>query len=243
MALENLKPEKKEFKNKNQQDKRGATSLKEFAKLFEGIDLIDIGSFEITALRDLYNEFTRVIDPRVPEQVRYTLPEIILIVLLGVLSNCNEWIEKEAFARAKKDWLKNFLPLYYGTPSDTTLQRVLSMVDVQMVYEISINYFLRYTLMAQANARAQAAASEENEILRETNQDIDGLSAYLNAAEKVQNGKYKDITAIDGKFTISSRRKDTDQKPGQNALNTLNAFSVNTGSCLGQDFIPEKKMK
>ena len=140
-----------------------ASILKEYAKAFGGIDIGDVEEVETPVLKDLHDEFSkRVPDPRVPEQVHFTLADIVLIVLLGVLSNCNEWSEIETFAKEREDWLKKFLTLEYGVPSDTTIQRVISLIDVQMVYDIGLSYFLKCMQMAVSNARAHKAAEEEN---------------------------------------------------------------------------------
>jgi len=217
------------------------SKLKEFAKIFKGFNLEELESIEITVLQDLRDEFNQIIDPRVPEQVHFILSEVVLIVLLGVLSNCNEWDEIELFADAHEDWLKKFMKLEYGIPSVTTMQRVISSIDEHMLYDINLNYFLKFVQMATANAEAEAAAIEENnKINQNAATGVSEVVDWLKAAENGQKDKYVDILAFDGKVSKSSGRKETDQNPSQNVLDTLSAYSVGLGSCLRQEFIPHK---
>ena len=229
-------------KQKEPMDKPvSASKLKEFAKIFKDFNLEELESIEITVLQDLRDEFKQIIDPRVPEQVHFVLAEVVLMVLLGVLSNCNEWDEIELFADAHEEWLKKFLEIEYGIPSITTMQRVISSIDEHMLYDISLNYFLKFVQMATANSKAQIAAIEENgKIEQSAATGIPEIDDWLKAAENGQKDKYIDILNFDGKASKSSGRKETDQSAGQKTLDTLNAYSVGLGSCLRQEFIPQK---
>jgi len=217
------------------------SKLKQFAEIFKDFNLNDLESIEITVLQDLRDEFNQLIDPRVPEQVHFLLSEVVLIVLLGVLSNCNEWEEIELFADAHENWLKKFLKLEYGIPSITTMQRIISSVDEHMLYDIGLNYFLKFVQMATNNIEAQIAATEENKKIEQS--AITGtneIDDWLKAAENGQKDKYVDILNFDGKVSKSSGRKETDQSSGQKTIDTLSAYSVGLGSCLRQEFIPQK---
>jgi len=228
-------------KNKDTKDKPvSASTLKEFVKIFKDFNLDDLETVEITTLQDLQNEFGELVDPRVPEQVHFKLADIILIVLLAVLSNCNEWDEIEQFAYAREDWLTKNLQLDYGVPSLTTIQRMISTIDEQMLFDIGLNYFLKFAQMAAANTKAQIAAHEENNKSRDADCGVPEVNNWLEAVEKGKTDQPIDIIALDGKVTKSSKRKDTDQTPGKKQLNTLSAYSVSLGSCLGQEFIPSK---
>ena len=98
--------------------------------------------------------------------------------------------------------------------------------------------------MAASNFKAQKAAEEENNRVKACQIDIgNSLECTNDDGESRRDNENKDIIAFDGKVTKSSRREDTDQKQGMAPLNTLSAYSVGLGTCLGQIFIPEKKTK
>ena len=120
------------------------------------------------------------------------------------------------------------------------MQRMLSTVDKHLLYNIGLNYFMKHVQMEAANKRAKIAANKENDENTRLGFDLAAPKDSQDEAEEGKETKYKDIIAFDGKVSKSSKREETDQTPGQKPLNTLNAYSVGLGSCLGQDFIPEK---
>lgn len=68
-------------------------------------------------------------DPRVTGRCDHSLLEIIAIAVLATFCGADEWAEIEDFGRAREDWLKTFLELPHGIPSDDTFRRVLSRLD------------------------------------------------------------------------------------------------------------------
>ena len=46
----------------------------------------------------------------------YKIWDIVVVVILAVLSDCNEWSEIEDFAYERKDFLKRYLKLTGGIP-------------------------------------------------------------------------------------------------------------------------------
>ncbi len=53
-------------------------------------------------------------DPRQKNKKIYKIWDIVIVVILAVLSDCNEWSEIEDFAYERKDFLKKFLKLTGG---------------------------------------------------------------------------------------------------------------------------------
>ena len=70
----------------------------------------------------------------------YKIWDIVVVVILAVLSDCNEWSEIEDFAYEKKDFLKKFLKLTGGIPSAKTYERVIGMIDSQELNKIFIEF-------------------------------------------------------------------------------------------------------
>jgi len=62
------------------------------------------------------------------------------VVILAVLSDCNEWSEIEDFAYERKDYLKKFLKLTGGIPSPRTYERVISMINPQELNKIFVEF-------------------------------------------------------------------------------------------------------
>jgi len=78
-------------------------------------------------------EFSQLGDPRNQSQTTYPLSEIIFLVLASVISDCNSWDEIEDFGEDQLDWLRTYYPYESGIPRHDTLNRVLSMIDPQVL--------------------------------------------------------------------------------------------------------------
>lgn len=78
-------------------------------------------------------EFGEMADPRRSGQVLYPLEEILFLVLSGVISDCNSWDEIEDFGQDQLDWLRSYYPYKRGIPRHDTLNRVISLLDPQVM--------------------------------------------------------------------------------------------------------------
>jgi predicted transposase YbfD/YdcC len=55
--------------------------------------------------------------------------DIVTMAVLATFCGADEWSEIEDWGRAREDWLKTFLELPSGIPTDDTFRRVLSRLD------------------------------------------------------------------------------------------------------------------
>lgn len=76
----------------------------------------------------LKDELRAVTDPRVLGRTRHLLIDILVIGVLAVICHAETWEEMEEFAKAREDWLKQFLDLRGGIPSHDTIGRVFSLI-------------------------------------------------------------------------------------------------------------------
>lgn len=70
--------------------------------------------------------FASLPDPRSELGRRHRLDEMVIIAILAVICNADNWCEVEWFAQAKEPWLRKFLELPNGIPSHDTFGRVFS---------------------------------------------------------------------------------------------------------------------
>lgn len=68
-------------------------------------------------------------DPRVDRTKLHSLQDILVIAMCAIICGANSWVEVEAWGKAKKKWLKKFLPLPNGIPSHDTFGRVFARLD------------------------------------------------------------------------------------------------------------------
>lgn len=73
--------------------------------------------------------FSQLEDPRSHINKLHKLEDILLIGIISVICAADTWKNMETYAKAKEDFLKTFLDLPHGIPSDDTFNRVFSSID------------------------------------------------------------------------------------------------------------------
>lgn len=86
-------------------------------------------------VKTLLDCLAQVPDPRVNRRLKHELRDILMIGVLGVIANCNDFEEIEAWALMKESFLKKFLKLANGIPSHDTINRVFSIIDPRAFFE------------------------------------------------------------------------------------------------------------
>ncbi len=90
---------------------------------------------EVTAMSDdlyegnFFQHFMTIYDPRQDEKIKHKLIDVLFIVVVAVIGRCDEWHEMEIWAREREAWLRKYLELPGGIPSQYTLERVCDVID------------------------------------------------------------------------------------------------------------------
>ena len=79
-------------------------------------------------------------DVRQKNKKVYKIWDIVVVVILAVLSDCNEWSEIEDFAYERKEYLKKYLKLTGGIPTAKTYERVIGLIDSKELNKIFIDF-------------------------------------------------------------------------------------------------------
>ncbi|MEG1597841.1 MAG: ISAs1 family transposase, partial [Bacilli bacterium] len=74
----------------------------------------------------------------------HSLEEILLIVIFGLLSNCNTYKDIELFIKIHYNWLVKNLKLYNGIPSISTIRRVISIIKPKELETLCNEVFFKY---------------------------------------------------------------------------------------------------
>ena len=77
----------------------------------------------LPALLDYFQELD---DPRVERSKLHNLIDIVFIAICAVLCGAEGWKDIEAFGQVKEPWLRKYLELPNGLPSDDTFRRVIA---------------------------------------------------------------------------------------------------------------------
>lgn len=96
---------------------------------------------EIKAIQQsLVKHFTDIKDPRVERTKKHQLPDILVIAILAIIGGAQGWEEIENYGISKQKWLKEFLELPNGIPSDDTFRRLFEFIDPEALHRC----FLRW---------------------------------------------------------------------------------------------------
>lgn len=115
--------------------------------------------------------FVDVTDPRVDRTKLHKLEDILAIAICSTICGAEGWTEMAFFGQCKQQWLKTFLELPNGIPSDDTFRRVISSLKPDE-FEAC---FQRWT-KAVANNHADIIAID-GKTLRRSHDASDGKSS------------------------------------------------------------------
>jgi len=117
--------------------------LEELSEIIVEREVLELDNLDIGVLHELTSEMSEISDTRDASYVRHKLSDIIMIVLLAVLAGANEWGEIEVFGQEKYAWLKKFLELRNGVPTDDTYRIVVSKINPHYLYELMKCFFIK----------------------------------------------------------------------------------------------------
>jgi len=139
----NLKEFLKAHKGVKKRKSKRAPKIEQLFKIVSDLEIEQLENIDILGLQEFRLELDDVPDIRDQSFVWHKLSDILVIVLLAVLANCNTYEEIEIFAMTHIEWLRKFLSLERGVPTDDTYRVVLSRVDMNYVYDIVIGLLMK----------------------------------------------------------------------------------------------------
>ena len=86
--------------------------------------------------------FSDIDDPRSHINKLHRLDDILLIGIISVICAADTWKDMETYAKAKEGFLRSFLELPNGVPSDDTFNRVFSSIDPEQFERCFMDWVL-----------------------------------------------------------------------------------------------------
>lgn len=77
----------------------------------------------------LFEHFQNLEDPRWDRYKLHKFNDLLFITICATICGADGWQDLEQYAHAKEDWLRRYLELPGGLPSDDTFRRVISRID------------------------------------------------------------------------------------------------------------------
>lgn len=120
-----------------------SSKLKEVSLIFKDNDI----SKETIELDDEMIQNLIKIAKTVPEYrnesyVRHLLSDVIMITFFAVLSGSDEWNKIEIFAKSKEKWLRKYLELPNGIPTDDTFRLIIGSIKSEQFYSMVVSLLI-----------------------------------------------------------------------------------------------------
>ena len=90
---------------------------------------------DVMELKKIRNRARLITDTRIKKKNTYKIWDIVCVVLVATLCNCNDWEEICLFAEEHRVWLRSFLQLTGGIPTPTTYKNVMSIINPKELQE------------------------------------------------------------------------------------------------------------
>lgn len=168
-----------------------------------------IESIEVEKIKELKENAKMLKDERQKGKTTYKIWDIVVVVILAVLADCNEWEEIEDFAKSKKKFLQSFLKLTGGIPCARTYERVISILDSNELNRLFVEFIKEIQFMENAHFKDilsfdgkvdKGSSREKGYIVNET-KPLNVLNVYSNKLDmcieqEMIEDKTNEITAI-----------------------------------------------
>jgi DDE_Tnp_1-associated len=96
-------------------------------------------------LKSLIESFKDLPDPRSERNQDHPLMSILFIAICGAISGADNWVDIEAYGKAKQAWLDTLIALPHGIPSHDTFGRVFRFMDPQAFQERFLGWVGQFT--------------------------------------------------------------------------------------------------
>ncbi len=95
-----------------------------------------LGPEDAAPLARLQELFAALPDARVSGRVLHRLPEVLLIALCAMVSDCEDFTDMGHFAQSQLEWLRRFTPLVHGAPSHDVFRNVFMSLEPKALLEV-----------------------------------------------------------------------------------------------------------
>jgi len=128
-------------------------------------------------------------DARDINYVYHSLESVLLIVILGIMANCNNFVEIYHFMYAHNEWIKKNITLDYGLPSLSTIKRVIGMIIPEELEKLCNEMLYKFFTEEKPYFR-------DDDIIIEDLKVMDGKTCNSSNRKKSVNGEISKVNAM-----------------------------------------------
>ena len=103
---------------------------------------IDVMAIDLDIIKNLKIKLLDTSDERHSSYTIYSMIDILIITILAILADCDEWTQIVMFTKKHYSWLNQFTNLDEGIPSKDTFKRIISIINPKEIEPILVNVFL-----------------------------------------------------------------------------------------------------
>ena len=168
-----------------------------------------VNKINVEKIKELKVKTMNLKDERQKEKTTYKIWDIVVVTILAVLADCNEWQEIVDYAKEEKDFLKSFLKLTGGIPTAKTYERVISMVDSNELNNIFVEFIKEIQFMDNKyfkdilsfDGKVDKGSKRNKGYITEETKPLNVLNVYSDKLEmcieqEIIEEKTNEITAI-----------------------------------------------
>ena len=146
---------------------------------------VDEEKIDFQTLKNFKEKMKELTDTRHSKKCTYKIWDIIVVVFVAILANCDNWEEIREFAIRKKDWF--ILKLSGGIPSSKTYERIFSILNPKEL-ENATTYFVSEVVsifnsdkdIINIDGKTGNGSSRNKTMLHESVKSLNVLNAYSN---------------------------------------------------------------
>jgi predicted transposase YbfD/YdcC len=145
--------------------------------------------------------FSVLEDPRRYNR-RHKLLDIVVIAICAAICGAEGWEDIELFGETKEEWLRGFLELPHGAPSDDTYRRVFAALDASEFQSCFMNWIEAVEELTQGQVIAvDGKTLRRSHDRREGKKALQMVSAWASAnglvlGQRKVDGESNEITAV-----------------------------------------------
>lgn len=147
-------------------------SRKEIKFIKEKLNITKIQDIDIAILKQLKETLKQLKDTRQKGKIIFKLWDVVMCVILASFAFCNTWEDIHIFVVDNYKWLKSFLQMTGGIPTEDSYERIMSLIDKNELNKILFDFFAS--------------------IVKNLNPEIE----LLNFDGRVNNGSKRNITVL-----------------------------------------------
>jgi predicted transposase YbfD/YdcC len=169
---------------------------------------IKMEEIDIMELKKLRNKARLITDKRIKKKSTYKIWDVVCVVLIATICNCNDWEEIQLFAEEHREWLRNFLQLTGGIPTPTTYKNIMSIINAKELQEFCMYAYEELIEKARKNGdiyhfdgKVERGSSRKTDKKNNKIKPLNVLNVYSEGAgvcieQEMIEEKTNEITAI-----------------------------------------------